>query len=234
MDTLMSTETSADTTDDRKHEIPIEKKTIISVIDDDQEVITSLIWLIESVGYEVKTYNSAEAFLQTPGFTETDCLITDVRMPKMSGLELQEELKQRGIDIPIIFMTGHGDVPMAVRAMKSNATDFMTKPVNYQILLEVINKAIKESKKLQKKLAKRQEIIERTQRLTPREHEIMNLMMMGKLTKNIADSLSISPNTAEVHRAKIMKKMEVKTLAELIFMALKYDLVGIDEVVSLP
>ena len=210
-----------------------EKKIKISVIDDDEEVITSLIWLIESVGYEVKTYDSAEAYLRSCDFEFTNCLITDVRMPKMSGLELQEELKQRGITIPIIFMTGHGDVPMAVRAMKSGATDFLTKPVNYQVLLEVINKAIKKDQKRRSILQKRQSVIERTKRLTPREREIMNLMVTGKLTKTIADRLSISPNTAEVHRAKIMKKMEVKTLAELIFMALRYDLVSLDEMVAI-
>jgi len=210
-----------------------EKKIVVSVIDDDKEVITSLIWLIESVGYEVKTYDSAESFLQACNFEETNCLITDVRMPKMSGLELQEELKQRGLSIPIIFMTGHGDVPMAVRAMKAGATDFLTKPVNYQVLLEVINKAIKKDQKRRSILHKRQSVIERTKRLTPREREIMNLMVTGKLTKTIADRLSISPNTAEVHRAKIMKKMEVKTLAELIFMALRYDLVTLDEMVAI-
>ena len=209
-----------------------ENAIIISVIDDDKEVITSLRWLIESVGYYVNTYDSAEAFLQAPDFAKTNCLITDVRMPKMSGLELQEELKQHGVVVPIIFMTGHGDVPMAVRAMKSGATDFLTKPVNYQMLLEVVNKAIKKDLKRRTKSKKRMEVIERTKRLTPREREIMTLMVTGKLTKTIADRLSISPNTAEVHRAKIMKKMEVRTLAELIFLALSYDLVDIDETVD--
>lgn len=190
-------------------------KSTVFIVDDDKEVTESLLWLIESVGYQVEVFHNPQVFLeryeQRPG-----CLVLDVRMPEMSGLELQETLKEKNITLPIIFITGHGDIPMAVRAMKSGASEFLTKPVNNQILLETINKAIKFDHKLRESRLENAKLAARFERLTPREKEVMMLMVKGKLTKVIADKLGISPNTAELHRAKVMKKMEVKALAELV------------------
>ncbi len=188
----------------------------VYVIDDDIEVTESLRWLIESVNYKVVTFPNAEAFLQTKNIEEPGCLVLDMRMPNISGLELQEALNQQQIKIPIIFITGHGDIPMAVRAMKAGAIDFLTKPVNNQILLETINKAIKRSIQQQKTSEKNAELNARIHQLTPREREVMDLMVLGKHTKAIANELQISPNTVELHRAKVIKKMGVKTVAELV------------------
>lgn len=196
----------------------------VYIVDDDKEVTDSLCWLIESVGYKVKIFHNPQKFLSDyehqPG-----CLVLDVRMPEMSGLELQEVLKERQIKIPIIFITGHGDIPMAVRAMKYGATEFLTKPVNNQVLLETINKAIKLDTKQREQEIENAKVLARFDRLTPREREVMELMVKGKLTKVIADNLGISPNTAELHRAKVMKKMEVKALAELVTLAVSNNIV---------
>src|SRR5574337_115023 len=188
----------------------------VYVIDDDIEVTESLRWLIESVHYKVVTYPNAESFLQIKHIDEPGCIVLDMRMPNMSGLELQEALNQQHIKIPIIFITGHGDIPMAVRAMKAGAIDFLTKPVNNQILLETINKAIKRSIQQQKDSEKSAELHAKITQLTPREREVMNLMVLGKHTKAIANDLMISPNTVELHRAKVIKKMGVRTVAELV------------------
>ncbi len=190
----------------------------IFVVDDDDAVTQAMSWLIESVGYSVKIFNNAQAFLDNYR-NESGCLILDVRMPEVSGLELQDILLSRGINIPVIFVTAHGDVPMAVRAMKKQAVDFLTKPVNNQMLLESINRAIRIDTKNREALAKKEVYQSLEHQLTPREHEVMLLMIEGNSTKAIASQLGISPNTAELHRAKVMKKMQVKTLAELVSMA---------------
>jgi two-component system response regulator FixJ len=195
-------------------------KPTIFIIDDDKHVIESMRWLMESVDYSVETYSDAQSYLDNCKRDAPGCLVVDVRMPGISGLELQEELHKRDITLPIIFITGHGDVAMAVRAMKAGAVDFLTKPVNNQLLLETINKAIVFDQGNRAKLAKSAEIHERAARLTQREKEVMQLMVTGKLTKVIADELDISPNTVELHRAKVMRKMEAKTLAELVSVVL--------------
>ncbi len=193
-------------------------KPTVFIVDDDREVTDSLLWLIESVGYQVEVFYDPQTFLDNYDQC-SGCLVLDVRMPEISGLELQEILKEKKITLPIIFITGHGDIPMAVRAMKLGAMEFLTKPVNNQILLETINKAIKLDQKQKKDIVEHEKIKARFQRLTPREKEVMKLMVKGNLTKIIADKLGISPNTAELHRAKVMKKMEVKAIAELVTLA---------------
>ncbi len=193
---------------------------IIYVVDDDEAMCESIRWLIESVGLTVKTFLSAAEFLDFYTQNHVSCLILDVRMPNMSGLELQDQLKRRNIDIPVIFVTGHGDVPMAIRAMKAGAFEFLTKPFNDQDLLDSINKAIEHGETKRLKSAEIDEIRHRMERLTPRESEVMHLVVEGKLNKVIASELSISPKTVELHRAKIMEKMKAKSLAALVRMVL--------------
>ena len=182
---------------------------IIFILDDEAEVARSLRWLIESVGYNTQLYTKADKFLASYQMEQAGCLIVDMRMPHMSGLELQSILIKRNITLPLIFITGHGDIAMAVQAMKAGAVDFLTKPINNQMLLESINKAIQLDAKLRSKQEISTKVIKREKTLTPREREVMSLMIMGKLTKTIAHQLNISIHTAEIHRARVMKKMNV-------------------------
>ena len=196
----------------------------IAIIDDDKDVGASLSWFIESLGYQVNNYNMAEPFLATVEKKQPDCLILDIRMPLMSGFELQETLKNRNLDIPTIFITGHGDIPMAVHAIQQGAMHFLTKPINNQLLLEAVNKAVRKSlRQKQQQLAKK-EIENRVKYLTRREYQVMCHMVQGKLTKVIATELNISQSTVELHRSKVMKKMAVASLAELVALTIKYEL----------
>ena len=151
------------------------------------------------------------------------CLLLDVRMPEMSGLELQEQLRKRKIDIPIIFITGHGDVPMATRAMKAGAVEFLTKPFNDQTLLDSIQNAIEMDEHRQKVAIEKDFVTQRVNKLTPREFQVMKCVVKGNLNKVTAYELGISPKTVELHRAKIMEKMEAKSLAHLVKMMLIYE-----------
>jgi FixJ family two-component response regulator len=201
---------------------------VVAIIDDDHEVNASLRWLIESIGYQVKTFSRVEPFLKDVTSEQPNCLILDVRMPTISGFELYEILKTRKITIPTIFITGHGDIPMAVQAMKEGAINFLTKPVNNQILLETINKAVRQDIQRKQEEEKAAQIFARVKRLTPREYEVMGLMVSGTLTKKIAERLGISLSTAELHRANVMKKMQVTSFAELVSYAVKYEFVVAD------
>lgn len=187
----------------------------VFVIDDDQALCQSLRWLLESVGLQVETYNSGASFLEKYNPERRGCLLIDIRMPGMSGLELQEQLIARHNLTPIIFITGHGDVPMAVRAMKAGAVDFITKPFNDQLLLELIQKAIAQDLN-RPDIHQQRQYAERMAQLTARELEIMKLVVNGKLNKIIAHELGISIKTVELHRAHVMQKMQVKSLAELV------------------
>jgi FixJ family two-component response regulator len=202
-------------------------KKIIFIIDDEEDSRNALGWLIESWGYTVQTYADAEIFLATyksNNFEQSGCLILDVMMPHITGFELQKELKRRSIELPIIFISGHGDIPMALHAMKTGSIDFLTKPINKQSLLEAINQAIKMHTQLVDKHKQKEAGMALVEKLTPREHEVMLLMIQCKPTKTIANTLNISLHTAELHRAKVMKKMKTKTLMDLIQLAVKYDL----------
>ncbi len=196
---------------------------IVFYVDDDEAMCESIRFLIESVSLKIETFSSAKKFLDeyiagTPG-----CLLLDVRMPEMSGLELQEQLRKRNINIPIIFITGHGDVPMATRAMKAGAVEFLTKPFNDQALLDSIQNAIEIDQEQQKADIEKNSIIERVKKLTPREFEVMKCVVKGNLNKVTAYELGISSKTVELHRAKIMEKMEAKSLAHLVKMVLTYE-----------
>lgn len=197
-------------------------KAIVYVVDDDNAMAQSIRWLIESVGLQVQIFDNAKTFLAAYDSQHYGCLILDVRMPEIGGLELQAQLKENDIEIPIIFITGHGDVPMAIRAMKAGAVEFLTKPFNDQALLDSINRAIEMDLRQQGKRQQRQKIAERIKRLTPREHQVMELVVAGKLNKVIAAELTISSKTVELHRAKIMDKMEAKSLAELVKLVMWY------------
>ena len=199
---------------------------IVYVIDDNEGVTESLSWLIESVGYKVEVYNNARIFLEKFDAEKISCAILDVRMPELSGPELQEALLDRGAQIPLIFITGHADVPVAVRAMKLGAVDFLTKPTNSQVLLESINKAIRLDIRRRQKQEKNADVIAREKRLSPREREVMHLIVSGKLTKSIADRLNLSLRTVEMHRANIMKKMEVSSQVELTSLILRNGLIS--------
>ena len=184
----------------------------VFVIEDNADVRNALRWLFETVQYRVETFETADQFLEKKDTGSSGCLIADVRLPGMSGLELLEHLKQKKIRIPVIMITGYGDIQMAVRAMKAGAVDFILKPFNNQCLLEIVQKCMGQVKSEQSI----EEIYERIKSLSEREHQILNLILEGKLNKEIAYELSISISTVEAHRASIMHKMQAKNLAQLI------------------
>ena len=190
----------------------------IFVVDDDDAVRDSLSDLIDSVGLEVATYSSAHEFLDVYDNAERGCLVLDIRMPGMSGLELQERLNDRGSTLPIVFITGHGDVPMAVEAMKRGAVDFIQKPFRDQELLDRINLALEQNRRRRAAEETKQDIAGRIASLTRREREVMEMVIQGKANKVIAIDLGLSQRTVEVHRAHVMDKMKARTLAELVRM----------------
>lgn len=192
----------------------------VFVVDDDEAMRDSLKWLIESVGMKVRTYGSADEFLGSCYPGRAGCLLLDVRMPGMSGLELQHHLARREIRLPIIIITGHGDVGMAVRAMKAGAVDFIEKPFNDEALLSSIRNALEFDEKQRVLRAQRADIAARLAQLTPREHEVMEMVTEGRANKEIAAALGVTAKTVEAHRARVMDKMGAGSLAELVRMAL--------------
>ncbi|EGV28572.1 MULTISPECIES: response regulator transcription factor [Thiorhodococcus] len=195
----------------------------VFVVDDDQAMRTSLQWLIESTGMSVQTYDSADAFLATYYPGRAGCLLLDVRMPGMTGLELQAYLAREGYRLPVILITGHGDVAMAVKAMKAGAVDFIEKPFHDEDLLRSIRGALDFDQKTRASRSTRAEILMRLAELTPREHEVMAMVTDGKSNKEIAAALGVSSKTVEAHRARVMEKMRAESLAELVRMALIAD-----------
>ena len=196
------------------------KQATVFVVDDDQAMRNSLKWLIESVGLTVRTYASADDFIKDYYPGRAGCLLLDVRMPGMSGLELQEQFLEQQIKIPIIIITGHGDVPMAVRAMKAGAVDFIEKPFNDELLLESIRNALIKDVGQRTAQSARADIATRLVHLTPREHEVMEMVTSGRANKDIAKTLGVSSKTVEAHRARVMEKMQASSLAELVKMAI--------------
>ena len=195
-------------------------KITVFVVDDDQAMRNSLKWLIESVGMQVESHASADEFLAQYQPGRAGCLVLDVRMPGMSGLDLQEHLFERNIQIPVVIITGHGDVPMAVRAMKSGAIDFIEKPFNDEVLLDAIRRAIARGEQQRSHHSEHLQIQERLSHLTPREHEVMQMVTEGRSNKEIANTLGVSAKTIEAHRARVMEKMQAGSLAELVRMVL--------------
>ena len=190
----------------------------VYVVDDDEAVRRFLRGLIGSIGLGVKTYASAQEFLDGYEAGSPGCLLLDIRMPDMSGLELQAELRRREIDIPVIILTGHGDVKVAVHAMKAGAVDFIEKPFNNELLLHGIQKAVAGSLHSSGTRVRRQDVLQRLQTLTARERQVLGLVVAGETNKGVARDLGISEKTVEIHRAKVMEKMRAKSLAELVKM----------------
>lgn len=188
----------------------------IYIVDDDEALRDSLVWLLESSGYRVCAYESSESFLDAYQCSMTGCLVLDVRMPGMSGLELFEELRLRHCSLPVIFITGHGDVPMAVSAVKRGAVDFIEKPFGDRDMLGLIEESLEHERGTRLQRQEEAEIVRRLGDLTQREREVLDLIIAGKLNKQVADVLGISIKTVEVHRSRVMEKMEANSLAELV------------------
>ena len=193
----------------------------VFIVDDDAAFRDSLCWLLESAGHRVAAYPAAAAFLAAHDPHQPGCLVLDIRMPGMNGLELQDELQRRVIGIPIIFVTGHGDVPMAVSAIKKGAAEFIEKPFNDQTFLRLVEKALKLDAAQRREQARRMSVAARLEKLTVREREIMQFVIAGKMNKTIADELCISMKTVEAHRAKVMQKMGVGSVAKLVQIVLE-------------
>lgn len=197
-----------------------EKPATVFVVDDDEAVRTSLRLLLKSVGLPVETCASAQEFLDRFDADRPGCLVLDIRMPGMSGLELQERLNAMHAMIPVVFITGHGDVPMAVEAMQHGAVDFIQKPFRDQDLLDRINQALEKDRENRAGLHARDTIRARIAELTPREREVLDLVTAGKANKVIAGDLNVSQRTVEIHRARVMEKMEASSLAHLVRMVI--------------
>lgn len=193
----------------------------IFVVDDDSAVRDALKLLLRSVGQAVETFSSGQEFADAYTEDRPGCLVLDIRMPGMSGLELQQKLNERHSILPIIFITGHGDVPMAVEAMQAGAVDFIQKPFRDQDLIDRINQALEKDANNRAALGERNDIRRRLETLTPREREVLDLVVHGKANKVIAGDLKLSQRTVEIHRARVMEKMQASSLAHLVRMVLE-------------
>jgi len=193
---------------------------IVHVIDDDAAVRESVEFLLRASGIAARTYDSASAFLDALPTVESGCIVTDVRMPGISGIDLLRRLGEMRITIPVIVITGHGDVPLAVEAMKVGAIDFIEKPFEDELLLESVRSALNRSRESASREAQRTELQARLSTLTSRERDVLNGLVAGKPNKIIAFDLAISPRTVEIYRANVMTKMEAASLSELVRMAL--------------
>ena len=194
---------------------------LVYIVDDDDGVRESLAALLQSVGIATRGFASAEASLEALMRECPACILVDVRMPGMSGLELQRQLLELDLAIPLVVMTGHGDVPMAVRAMKNGAKDFLEKPFNEQSLLELVHRCMEQGIAVDQQRVSKDQIRYRLGRLTQREREVMDYLVTGKSSKQIAAALGLSPKTVDVHRYNIMRKAEVSSIAELVHMSLQ-------------
>ena len=192
----------------------------VFIVDDDDAVRRFLSGLVQSIDLRVEVHASAQDFLDAYEPGRPGCLLLDVRMPGMSGLELQRALAEQSINLPVIILTGHGNVPVAVQAMKAGAVDFIEKPFNNELLLDRIQTAVAQSVQADCARAKRNEILNRLKSLTPRERQVFDLVVAGEVNKSIAHHLTISEKTVEIHRANVMNKMCAKSFASLIKMAI--------------
>ena len=194
----------------------ISRKQTVFIVDDDFAIRDAMGLLMETVGLDCEVFESANDFLEQLPEDRPGCLVLDIRMPGMSGLELQEQLARRHSTLPIIFITGHGDVPMAVEAIKNGAIDFIQKPFRDQELLDRIGEALKTDQSRRSELEASAGIQQRVELLTKREREVLDLVVTGKPNKIIAYDLSVSQRTVEIHRARVMEKMEARSLADLV------------------
>lgn len=192
------------------------KGPLVYLVDDDEAIRDSLGLLLQSVGLECEVYASALEFLGAYDPERHSCLVADIRMPGLSGLELQQRLNEQRADVPVIFITGHGDVPMAVNAMKSGASDFIQKPFRDQDLIDRIHKALAKDRERRASRVEENAIRDRLATLTPRETEVMRRVVRGQANKVIALDLGVSQRTVELHRARVMRKLKMRSLAELV------------------
>jgi FixJ family two-component response regulator len=198
-----------------------DREPIVFVVDDDAAARSSVENLMHSVGLRVEPFDSPVEFLKRRLPDVPSCLVLDVRLPRISGIELQRQLAARGMSIPIIFITGHGDIPMSVEAMKAGAVEFLTKPFRGQVLLDAIHKAIERDRSSRQENSRLAELRGRLDSLTPREREVLNGVIAGKLNKEVAAELGTAERTVKIHRANLMRKMGAASLADLIRMAEK-------------
>jgi len=194
----------------------------VFIVDDDEAVRDSLALLMKSVALASQSYASADEFLSSYDSECPGCLVLDIRMPGMTGMELQQKLIEMRAILPIIFITGHGDIPMAVEAMQRGAVDFIPKPFRDHELLDRVNKALEDDRENRSSLLERVEIEKRIESLTPREKQVMELVVQGKANKVIAGDLEVSQRTVEIHRSRVMEKMKARSLAQLVRMTLQF------------
>jgi two-component system, LuxR family, response regulator FixJ len=201
---------------------------VIHVIDDDEASRESIAFLLRTAGYEAKVFSSAQRFIDTLPDTSLSCIITDVRMPDMSGIDLVRRLKELKVGAPVIVITGHGDIALAVEAMKIGAADFFEKPFNDDLLLASVKNTLRQQEGEAKRHAERAEIEQRLSTLSPREKDVLGGLIEGRANKQIAFDLSISPRTVEIYRANLMNKMQADSLSDLVRMALIVKMLGSD------
>lgn len=192
---------------------------IVHVVDDDASLAEALSSLFRSVGLEARTYGSAQAFLDAPAPDAPGCLVLDVRLPGLSGLDFQAQLAQLGVGLPVVLMTGHGDIPMSVRGMKAGAVDFLPKPFREQDMLDAVSAGIERDRQRRAADGGRRQLEDRFATLSPRERQVMALVTAGKLNKQVAGDLSLSEITVKIHRGAAMRKMGARSLADLVRMA---------------
>jgi len=197
-----------------------DKKSTVYVVDDDQAIRHAMELLMRSVGLVYEIFHSGDDFLTNHTNDRAGCLVLDIRMPGLGGLELQEKLNEMGSTLPIIFISGHGDVPMAVEAMQKGAVDFIQKPFRDQELLDRISEAIETDQERRSAREEKSEVLGKIEKLTNREHQVLDLVVTGKPNKVIAYELGVSQRTVEIHRARVMEKMQAKSLADLVRMHL--------------
>ena len=198
---------------------PQRSKAVIAIVDDDPSVRKGLERLIRSLGWQAETFASAQEFLDRPRTVAPSCLVLDLQLPGLSGLDLQKRMSEAGLETPIVFLTGHGNIPASVKAMKAGAVEFLTKPVDEQDLLGAIQEAIERDRRTREEHADKRELKRRYESLTAREQEVMAQVISGLLNKQIAGELKITEDTVKFHRGHIMRKMEADSLADLVRMA---------------
>lgn len=199
---------------------------VVYVVDDDQGMLDSTVWLLESVGLEAEPFTSGQAFLDACDPTRNACVLMDIRMPGIGGLHVQEMLHARDIDIPVIFVSGHADVPIVVRAFRAGAVDFIEKPYNEQLLLDSVQQALNRHAHKPRTNSDLLDIQARLERMTPREYDVLLPLVQGYTNREIAERLDVSVKTIDLYRSRVMKRMQAETLPDLVGMAIAAELVN--------